>query len=274
VGHSLHSFLTHCGGTPRTYGLVVDRRWECSEQAIRGLGELGGLANDHPGACAFGKIVVLAAEGVLTFQATAAGKVWPAFCGNSTAAAIACLGGRRHRQITLHGVGSGPYKVSARLAGNAILQTWFLPPSNISERRWRGRAVAFLQALNSYAIVRGDLPDGMSPEAARRELLGPCDNGKLAVISSSGEGTIVRFYNSNGRHGAVPQTGVASIALAARSFGWLGECFADGHIRYANGDDIRRERLPLVAEGRSGSLSVTLAAIEVRLSPLIGCLAA
>jgi hypothetical protein len=272
--HSLHSFLTHCGGIPRTYGIVVDRRWEPAEQATSGLGELGGLANDHAGACAFGKIAVLAAEGVLTFQATASGKVWPAFCGNSTAAAIACLGARRHRQIALHGFGSLSYKVSAHRTGKGIVQTWLLPGSRISERRWRGRAVALLQALNSYAIVFGDLPAGISPEVARHELLGPSDSGKLAVISSGPDGTMVRFYNSNGRHGAVPQTGIASIALAARSVGWLGECFADGHIRYFNGDGIRSEPLPLVAEERSGQLSVTLAGIEVTLSPLLGCLAA
>jgi hypothetical protein len=117
-------------------------------------------------------------------------------------------------------------------------------------------------------------PPGSPPEAARRELLGPSDSGKLAVISPGPDGTIVRFYNSNGRHGAVPQTGIASIALAARSLGWLGECFADGHIRYFNADGIRSEPLPLVAEQRSGLMSITLAGIEVTLSPLDGRLAA
>jgi hypothetical protein len=270
----IYRFLTQDEGKPRTYGLVVDRRRERSAQANEGLCELAALANDHPGACAFGKIALLAAEGIFTFQVNRQGESLAVFCGNSTAAAIACLGGDRQPATALYGMAAVPYEVSSQAAAGTIVQTWTLPGCGVAERSWRGRRVLFLETLNAYAIVAGGLPDGVHPEAARRELLGTSGAGKLVVVANVGDCPNVRFYNSNGRHGAVPQTGMASLALAMRSADWLNEYFPGGIATYLAEGQLREAPLPLVAEAAQGRLQLQMPPIEVVLSPLVKDLAA
>lgn len=271
---AIYRFLTQEGGKPRTFGLVVDRRHQAAALAISELAELAELANDHPGSCAFGKIAVLAVEGIFTFQAGHEKASCPVFCGNSTAAAIACLNDGGELRSALHGMACAPYEVSARIVGDTVSQSWILPPGRVAEHRWRGRTVLLLKALNDYAVVLGDLPDGLHPEAARRELLGAGIGGKLAVVADEGDGPVVRFFNSNGRHGAVPQTGIASLALGARASGRLRSCFPDGELSYILDGETCRSRLPEVAEAPCGKVEVRMPDIDVTLSPLLRDLAA
>lgn len=274
LGNSIYRFLTQDEGRPRTYGLVVDRRQQDVGEATLDLRDLAALANDHPGVCAFGKIALLADEGIHTFQINRHGEHGVVFCGNSTAAALACLNGNGELRTALFGMADAPYEVAAQSAGGAIAQTWTLPASRIEERDWRGRRTLALHALNHYVLILGDLPAGICPEAARQELLGPSVGGKLAVISDDEDAATVHFYNSNGRHGAVPQTGIASVALAAREIGWLAQRFADGFLTYIADGEPRRAALPPIVDAEDGRLRLRMPDIEVVLSPLVRDLAA
>ena len=274
MGNSIYRFLTQYDGRPRTYGVVVDRRRQDGGQPALDLDDLATLANDHPGVCAFGKIAVLTDEGIHTFQVGRQGENSGVFCGNSTAAALACLIGDGEMRTALFGMADAPYEVSAQMIDGTIAQTWTLPACPIDERDWRGRRAVALRALNNYVMVLGDLPPGICPEAARHELLGPGVGGKLAVITDEAEAATVHFYNSNGRHGAVPQTGIASIALAAREIGWLGERFADGFLTYIADGEAHRAALPSITNGEDGRLHLRMPEIEVLLSPLARELAA
>ena len=100
---------------------------------------------------------------------------------------------------------------------------------------------------------------------ARRELLGTALGGKLAILDHRAGMPIVEFYNSNGRHGAVPQTGLATIALAARSTGELNAWFADGNLVYRSGGHVLKTRLPEVSDTPCGRLSIAIPRISVSL---------
>ena len=229
---------------------------------LRGLARLAAANAD---ACAYGKVVVIGRHGISTFQATPDGATAPVFCGNSTAAAIGCLGGAGSLRTRVYGVAVEPYEVDARLDGHAIAQTWTVPAAAPREQAWNGCRVVFLPALNDYALVFGDLPDGIAPEAARRALLGADPACKLAVFGSDG---LVTFHNSNGRHGGAPQTGLATIALATRSVPWLAEVFAAGFVSYPTASGIRRARLPATHAGIGGRIAVDMPTVSVDLAPV------
>ncbi len=258
------TFLTHDGGRPLTRGVVIDRRHEPLDARpidMRGAALMAAGAVD---ACAYGKVVVLDQQGISTFQATAEGATAPVFCGNSTAAAIVCLGAADSLRIKLHGVASAPYDVDARITGPLVSQTWMVPPAMAREREWNGLRAVFLPALNDYAIVFGELPDDMPPETARRELLGVDPACKLAVVSHHG---MVSFYNSNGRHGGAPQTGLATIALAKHSVPWLAEIFVEGFVSHRTAAGVLRARLPTTV--RVGDrIAVEMPSVSVDIAPV------
>lgn len=231
------------------------------------LRDLALLAGRNADACAYGKVVVLGRQGIFTFQATPDGGTAPVFCGNSTAAAIGCLGGGKQR-ATVYGVADMPYEVAARIEGGAINQTWMVPATSPEEQTWRGCRVVFLPALNDYALVFGDLPSGIEPEAARCELLGADPACKLAIVSGSGADAVVEFHNSNGRHGGAPQTGLATIALATRSVPWLENFFPGGIVTYRSQAGTRRAALPATSPTAAGRMSVEMPTVAVDLTPL------
>lgn len=231
------------------------------------LRDLALLAGRNAASCAYGKVVVIGRHGISTFQATPDGATAPVFCGNSTAAAIGYLGGGKHRTM-VYGVADGPYEVSARIYGATIAQIWLVPAASPEERSWRGCRVVFLPALNDYALVFGELPAGVSPEAARCELLGPDPACKLAIVSGSGPDAVVEFHNSNGRHGGAPQTGLATIALATRSVPWLKDLFADGFVTYPSQAGPRQAGLPATSPAAGGRIAVEMPTVAVELVPL------
>ena len=266
----VHRFLTHDGDRPLTFGVVVDRRAEGALRAADSIGAYAGIANNHPGACAFGKISVIARDGIHTFQACADGRTLPVFCGNSTAAALVALGGEGQIESIVHGLGKAPCLVSADLTGTAAAQTWTVPDPASCEIAWHGLPVILMHAFNDYAIVIGDLPEGCSPEAARHELLGTCEDKKLAVIGATGDGgTLVRFYNANGLHGAAPHTGLATIALAARKCGWFDAMLAAEPLHYQTAGGPRRAHLPRIEAVADGRVTVHFPAIAVKFDPLV-----
>lgn len=261
-------FLTRNDGNPLTFGILVDGRQNGMDLGPAQFRELAAMANSNPGACAFGKIVVLGHDGIFTYQATPSGEVVAVFCGNSTAAAIGYLGVDGAISTKVHGAAGACYDVSAKIDGDAVAQSWVVPSGAVEERSWRGCRVLFLRTMNDYAIVLGALPSNVDPDVARHELLGATHAGKLAVVGGSGAGSVVEFYNSNGRHGAVPQTGIASIALAARAIPWLGDFFPDDHLTYLTGGGPMRARLPEIADTPGGEFSIALPRITVSLTPL------
>ena len=263
----ISTFLTHDGGRPLTFGIIADWRRERVDPRTMDLRDLALLASRNADACAYGKVVVLGRQGIFTFQATPDGGTAPVFCGNSTAAAISFLGGGKQR-ATVYGAENIPYEVAARIDGGAISQTWMVPATSPEERTWRDCRAVFLPALNDYALVFGDLPSGIDPEAARCELLGADPACKLAIVSGSGPDAIVEFHNSNGRHGGAPQTGLATIALATRSVPWLGSFFADGFVTYRSQARTRRAALPATSPAAAGRISVEMPTVAVDLMPL------
>ncbi|MGE0668971.1 MAG: hypothetical protein AB7O49_20660 [Sphingomonadales bacterium] len=261
------NFLTHDGGRPLTCGVIADRRREPVNGAPLDLDGLARLTAAIPGACAYGKVVVIDRHAISTFQATAEGTAAPVFCGNSTAAAIGCMGGSGDLRTRVHGVAGHPYQVHARIDGAVVAQTWLLPAATPRERDWRGRRVVFLPALNDYALVFEGLPEHISPEAARQELLGADPACKLAVVGAGPE-PAVAFYNSNGRHGGAPQTGLATIALAARTVPWLAELFAGGAVSYETADGVRLAALPATSISPGGQVAVELPTVSVDIAPV------
>ena len=250
-----------------TYGIVADRRDAVADMTAQEFRDLALGANRDASACAYGKVAIIGPGGISTFQTNVKGDVSPVFCGNSTAAAIGRLGVAGDMVTKVHGVALEPYEVAAHADGDRVTQTWMVPPAPVEERSWRGRTVLLIRALNDYAILLGPLPSGISPEAARRELLGPDHASKLAVIDAAAEIPVVAFYNSNGKHGGAPQTGVATIALAARSVPWLDRLFADGSLTYSMQDGART--CPLPAMSAAGDrLAVVMPCVAVSLIPL------
>lgn len=271
---AIFSFLTHEAGFPLTYGVVVDRRGEGSLAPDEGLEALAAIANAHPGSCAFGKIAVLAPDGIHTFQAGPDNATQPVFCGNSTAAALASLGRRDGVSCLVHGMASRPYAVGADIGNGHVTQLWTLPCGGFEEREWRSHRIIVSHALNDYALVAGGLPEGIDPETARRELLGDCIGGKLAVICPGQGAPLVEFHNANGRHGAVPHTGIATIALAARKVSWLRKMVEGAALTYRSRGEYRIAQLPKVIDDGRGDFKLEMPAIEVTLEPVCSELAA
>lgn len=261
------SFLTHRKGAPLTYGIVVDERG-CGGARSASFRDLAVLANQHPGACAYGKIVILRNDGIFSFQAKSTGEVVAAFCGNSTAAAIGTMGGEGHIRTRVHGAAPQPYDVSAWIEGDSVTQEWIVPAHAVETHTWRGRAISCLATLNEYAIVAGPLPRNLAPEAARHELLGPAQSGKLAVIGGTADCPIVEFHNANGKHGALPQTGLATIALAARAVPWLRDRLPHGELRYPTKEGFGTARLPTLRSAANGGIAIEMPRISVDVKQL------
>lgn len=265
MADSVCKFLTRRKGKPLTFGIVIDQRGG-EDHSAAGLRGLALMANRHPGSCAYGKVVLLRDRAIHSFQALANGDLLPAFCGNSTAAAIACLGVEGAVRTRVVGNGS-ECEVEAQVVGDEVIQTWMVRAERPRERRWRGRRVLTLSTLNDYAIVEGALPVGTTATTARRELLGNA-MGKLAILAQGPGGQpTVEFYNSNGRHGAVPQTGAATIALACRYSPWLRAHFPDNRLTYISAGRSVSAALPFVIES-GPRISIALPATEISITAL------
>lgn len=263
------SFTTCHNDLPHTCGVVVDCR--DGDDALSEL-ELGALAlaAHRPNAAAYGKVAVVRHDGIAVYQADPARGIAPAFCGNATAAAMRFVNADGESRNAVRGAAGVDYEVSAHIRGRAVSQTWIVPPANIQERMWRGRRALIVEMLNQYALVVGPLPDGISAETARLELLGPGLAAKLAVVADASRTPVVEFYNANGRHGAVPQTGVASVALAARSVPWFADLFGDRRIEYRTRGGSAVVDLPAVSPTRDGRLAISMPTVAVDLSELHG----
>jgi len=243
------SFTTYVGERAHTRGVVVDHR-NTTDLLPPEFSALA-LAAHRPEAIAFGKIAVVRGDGIAVMQTNLLGASAPVFCGNATAAALSllCKDGACRSNVSAD---DKQYEVRARITGGRVTQTWLLPRTRVVERSWRERRVLLVDALNPYALVIGALPDGIDPEAARHELLGNTLAAKLAVITQH----TIEFYNTNGRHGAAPQTGIASMALAARLVPWFAEQM------------LGMPSLPAITEMKDGRLAIAMPSVTVELKSL------
>jgi len=268
-GSRVFQFLTHDGGFPLTSGFVVDQRADPAPAPLEAVLDLAKLANRPANACAFGKIALISADGISTFQSLPDNRLTPSFCGNSTAAAVHCMAAAGEDVISrVHGASSISYSLTASIDKDIIRQSWLLPAPVVEEIEWHGRRVLLLRSLNDYAIVLGDIPAGMSPEMARTELLGLGGCTKLAVVTDGGNLPSVQFYNSNGQHGAVPQTGLASLALASRCTPRLADVLSDGFVSYLTTAGIQKAALPELDQSGSDNLTLTIGPISVGCEPV------
>lgn len=273
-GQLCFQFRTHLEGFLLTAGIVLDRRGSRDVIPRNGLADIAALANANSDACAYGKIAVIADDGLHAFQVMPDGRLSPAFCGNSTAAAIACMDIPSDLLTRVHGPASNAYSVSARLQRQTVSQTWFLPQPVIEEIDWHGSTVLLIRALNDYAIVMGRLPQSTCPEQARTQLLGEAGCGKLAVIEDGANTPFVSFFNTNGQHGAAPQTGLASIALAAMSVDWFDRVVPDRRVAFRTRVGLRAVDLPGLRRAEPGIHELEIGPIAVDITPFQAVIAA
>lgn len=263
------SFTTCHNDVPHTCGVVVDCRDSDDGFSDFDFGALA-VAAHRPDAAAYGKVAIVRQDGIAVFQADRERGIAPAFCGNATAAAMRFVNADGDSRNAVLGAAGVDYEVSARINGRTVSQTWVVPQAKIEERTWRGRPTLVVEMLNQYALVVGPLPEGVSAEAARYEILGASLTAKLAVVASADSTPVVEFYNANGRHGAVPQTGVASIALAARAVPWFADLFGDMRLAYRTRTGSAVVELPAVESVCNGRVAITMPTVAVDLCELHG----
>jgi hypothetical protein len=265
------TFQTNVGGDLRTCGVVIGRPGNSSvDLSGLDLDLIAVAAAGVPEAAAKGKLVVVGADGVAVFQTKPNAEPELAWCGNGTAALPLFLGHPR-AAFQLSGPGGKCVRVVQNSAAGLVKQVWTLPAFSVVELDWLNCLVVRCNGLNPYAVVWGPLPEGVTPEEARRALVGTGLSAKLVVVSPSATGAPhATFYNAHGRHGAAPTTGVATLAILARLSEKFGGLLAGGIVTYDTKAGRVGVPLPDILIGNAGAISVVMPAVDVRLLPLLG----
>ncbi len=259
------AFQTLVDGRPRTCGVIVDLREDDRAINFNKLQSLATVAMHNQLASAGGKVAVIRSESISVMQTSVSEKVTPVWCGNATAAAAFYTGNLGESRFVVHGPSRKCYHADIRIKENKVEQNWVVTLDKVVECIWRDRRVVFASFLNEYAIVEGPLPNDITPEDARCELVGNCLHAKLAVVSLVGGYPIVEFFNSNGKHGAAPQTGLATIAVAMRSTRWLKSLFRDHLVSYRTTSGIYIENIPVTSAVTNRSICVKMPAVTVEI---------
>ena len=260
-------FQTYTAGDPRTCGIII-KASKISFSIHGNLNWAKRWSHHNPRAAASGKIVFFGLNNDLRVfqsdrQSDRRGPVKPVWCGNATAAAAIHSGASR---FTVHGPNERSCEIEAEINGITVTQSWIVDETEVKCIRWRDMRVVLVDALNRYAIIEGPLVD-IEPEEARRELAGQGSDAKLAVVSPGSVGFEARFFNAGGSHGAAPQTGLASLAIAA-SRSWLGELLPDFRVAYyAHGKPID-EKLPSIDSAGHNLLRIGMPNVQVELNPI------
>jgi hypothetical protein len=261
-------FETRVGGDLRTCGIAVaqvDRL--ATDFGGLDLEKLGRAAIGRDGASACGKIVIVGRDGALVLQARPAAVPELVWCGNA-AAPIGVLPTSNGRDVKLLGPAGQSAVCSFSTAGGEVHQFWTIASPTVSEDQWRGRTVLRCRALNDYAVVLDSLPPDVTPEEARRALVGTAAGAKLAVIARQCDGPpSVAFYNACGPHGAAPMTGLATLAIMAHSSS-LASLVID-RVSFVTKSGTVVVPLPAVDINPGGSVTVSMPAVDVVLSPTL-----
>jgi hypothetical protein len=178
-------------------------------------------------------------------------------CGNASATAAALLAQRLgRREITQElQVPDGRLEMSSHvtpLAGDAwtVEQSWIGIRFQVHETEMHGRQVAACTgSFNEYLIVRldgaseleqFDLPDALALWGEGRKLGGfndPLQSRLVAIASQGGAPPFAKFYTCGRAHPGAPLTGLATIAIASGSVGWLSKLLVGGVIQHRRGLD-------------------------------------
>jgi hypothetical protein len=268
------TFLTRVDGRPRTFGCSIVRpKHRASELDGLDLARLAAAAVGPADAAARGKVAILGRDDACVLQTapgTAPVLVW---CGHATSALALQSAIRKDSKagvIRLVGPGRRTARVSFSTAGRRVSQTWRLPAPSYAEDRWRERIVLRMDALNPYAIVLGPLPAGVTPEGARRELVGSALGAKLAIVAKRPTGPAeVTFHNAGGTHGAAPMTGLATLAILSGLSSSLADFVLDRTITYQSQSGPVTTSLPDIRIEADGSVAISMPSVEVRLSPIL-----
>lgn len=217
-------------------------------------------------ACATGKIVIAdqVERSVRVFQ-TGGRRPTAVACGNGVAAGVVLLARHQLGATTAFQVGweGGMLPAQGRVVAAdrlfQVTQSWKLA------RDWHfapellpgGLRALKVRGLNPYLLV--EAPATFDPRPLLARVLGDHTlAARAAVITPNGAlPAKVRFYSLERRHGGAPQTGLATLALAARKVAWMGELLAAGLIEHPLGIE------PLPA------LEVQRSAIECHLPPVL-----
>jgi len=268
--HSAFNFETWVGDDLRTCGVVVGRP---GRRAIDlhglDLNLLTAAAAGSPDAAAKGKLVLLGDNGVAVFQTKPGARPELAWCGNGSAA-VALVLGRGRADFDAFGPEGKVIRVAQTLAGASVQQAWTLRDFSMVEVGWLGRPAVRCSGLNTYAVVVGPLPAGVTPDEARRAIAGPGLGAKLVVVMPSATGVPhVAFHNAHGRHGAAPTTGVATLAILARRSPLVGGVISGGAVTYDTKAGTTEAPLPDILIEPAGTISVVMPSVDVQLSPLL-----
>lgn len=266
-------FQTVVAGVPRTSGVLINLLdFDVDPPIVKGGMHLLGLALPDlqlAHTAAYGKLAVLTKRYIAVFQEATGEAPVPVWCGNATAAGLLTKyrqdGHKRTVCMQVHGR-SATLRVKGRVEDDQVEQDWLVQTPVVSEFNWRGKRGARIDALNPYAFIEGPLPPQLTGEQARRELVGDGLDAKLAIINPVTTVPAVTFFNSNGQHGAAPQTGLASMAITALYVEWFARLIESG-IEFQTRVGPRIERLPKVRLEGKGSVSVQMPATRVVMHP-------
>jgi len=206
------------------------------------------------------------------YQMTSEGESLVA-CGNATAAAAAMISrnsGAASPRIHLRVPGASiTVDAATRFGGelSTVDQIWTIHAGcSASERLIGAQPVHYVEFLNSYLIVPHPL--AVDPSylmgLASRDLGLPLPQVKVAVVDPSNLIPSVEFYGANGRHGAAPQTGLVTLALAATTISWLRVLAKAGVIQHPGGIEI----LPKIEPKGSGMVCAHMPSVNVQFAPL------
>lgn len=262
-------FETRRGGRLRTFGVLVYQLMRRADEiSATEASAFANVALARPEAAARGKIAVLGADGLLVLQADAKGGLNPALCGNATAAAILALR-QTSGQIKLAAAGANRVDVEFECSGSKVRQGWLVPAMTATEFTWRGHYCVRVRGLNDYTIVTGGLPVGLTHQTCRLHLATGNPNAKFAVLGSGDDQDYVEFYNSSGRHGAAPMTGLASLAVAAHALPRFAARLGGSQVSYMTMGGLEICTLPSIGVAGDGRLRIALPEVDVSLTPML-----
>jgi hypothetical protein len=256
-------------GDLRTEGVVI-KRPNHSALDLNGLDIdllLSASSSDRM-AAASRKLLVIGQDFVAIHQMHPGRTPEIAYCGQATLA-VASAVGRDDVAFDLAGPRGRRVRVTQCRLGSYTRQSWQLPDFPVDEAIWRGCVLAHCPALNDYIVIDG-LPRGITPATARRELF-DVDRltNKLAIVTRRDGGPPhVAVETAVGTHSAIPASGVASIAALVRKSSWFANLLSSGQIAHSTGAGEIVIALPAVEDLDGSSLSISLPAADVVLSPL------
>lgn len=264
----LYSFETRRHGAVRTFGVIL-RRLPNAPLALRPreADTCARLALARTDAAARGKVALLGRAEVCVLQAGLRGALRPALCGNAVAASALALDVPEGRlRITTND--ARDLAVEFHRASNTINQSWLVPGMSVEEFTWRGRLCFRVSGLNSYTLMTGGLPVGITAETCWMQTAMGQPNAKFAVFGQDAGQNHVAFYNVSGRHGAAPMTGLASVAIAARASRRFAAILGGQEVTYQAAGGIETVALPEIGHAMDGRLRIDLPRVDAFVTPL------